>query len=147
MSPRNKNKLSKKISLKKYNNKINIKHNINKNNNLKLKLGHNKKLFVFRTSRFKRKTDRGNFDLKDAVQAVKAVKLDNKAVRAAAVQYNVPKSTLWRYVDIVSKKHEEISTVSDEQLLETIQHVGTYAACVTNQVSIKICVKNKKKLV
>lgn len=71
------------------------------------------------------------------------MKLDNKALRAAAVQYNVPKSTLWRYVDIVSKKYEEISTVPDEQLRETIQHVGTYAACATNQVSIKMSVKKK----
>ncbi|XP_011704527.1 PREDICTED: uncharacterized protein LOC105459883 [Wasmannia auropunctata] len=87
-----------------------------------------------KTSRYKRTSDRSKFNLEDAVQAIKAIKLGNKSVRAAAVQYNVPRSTLWRYVEQVSTEYEDISTVPDDKLQETVQRVGTYAACAVNQV-------------
>jgi len=95
-------------------------------------------LFVFRTSRYKRTSDRINFNLEDAVEAIKAVKLEKKSVRASAKQYNVPRSTLARYMDIVLSEYEDISTVPDDKLQETLQRVGTYAACTVNQVSIKL---------
>ncbi|KAJ8943837.1 hypothetical protein NQ318_020909 [Aromia moschata] len=60
--------------------------------------------------------------------------LENESVRAAAGRYNVPRSTLRRYIEKVSNKYSDLFTVSDENLQETIQQVGSYTACAVKQV-------------
>ncbi|XP_053681799.1 uncharacterized protein LOC128732552 [Sabethes cyaneus] len=86
------------------------------------------------TSRHKRTTDRGSVDLTTVVQAIRAIKSGQIRLRAGARFYHLPRTTLQRHMDNVALKYDDISNVSDEQLLETIKRVGTYAACAVKRV-------------
>lgn len=88
-----------------------------------------------RASRNKRTTGRANLDFANVVEAIKAVKLENRPVHAVARSYELPRMSLTRYVAKVSSQYEDISTVTDEELVETIKRSCSYAACAVKQAS------------
>lgn len=58
-----------------------------------------------RPSKYKRKTDRGieNKDVNDLINALKAVKIGQQAVRAAATAFKIPRTSLKRYITTFEK--------------------------------------------
>lgn len=78
------------------------------------------------TSRKPRKTDHGVNDLEALLNAVKAIKIDKKGLRATATAYKIPKSSLSRYIEKVDKEIPDIGAVDDEQLSTVLQDIASY---------------------
>ncbi|KAL1516835.1 hypothetical protein ABEB36_000682 [Hypothenemus hampei] len=78
-------------------------------------------------SRYVRKTDHGITNFNALVAAIKDVKLANKSIRSTAKSYNIPKSSLARYIQKASVEIEDISAVDDDELLKLVKRVASYA--------------------
>lgn len=77
-------------------------------------------------SGYQRKTDHGNVDEDALIAALKAVKLANQSIRASALAFQIPRSTLQRHIDRFDETENDIITMTDAQLLDFVQNRQTY---------------------
>lgn len=75
-----------------------------------------------------KKSDRGlnTKDVNDLVNALKAVKINNTAIRAAATAFNIPRTSLTRYVRTFEATGKNIIDMNDEQLKVFVTSLATY---------------------
>jgi len=78
-------------------------------------------------SRRVRKTNHGITDWNNLVATIKEIKVDHKSLRFTARAYNIPKSSLGRYVNKLNDANEDISTLDDDALLKLVKSVSSYA--------------------
>lgn len=75
---------------------------------------------------FKRTTDRANrkigvTDFDALLKAIKEIKIDNKSLRATCKAYNIPRTSMSRYVGKLDAKFPDISAVNDAALIKELR--------------------------
>lgn len=90
--------------------------------------------------RYVRKTERGITDWNKLVAAIKDIKIDNKGIRSTAKTYNIPKSSLARYIQKFNdtkkkwckKKKSSSSSPSEEDNDNEEEDVDFCIICMKN---------------
>lgn len=85
------------------------------------------------SSRYKRKSNRGlsRLDHDALVNALKAVKVGTQALRAAAKTFNIPRTSLQRYIKSFEATGKDMATMSNQEIKDFIGTLTTYG---TNQL-------------
>lgn len=78
--------------------------------------------------RYKRKTDRGVSDFDALLIAIKEIKLNKKSIRSTAMKYNIPKSSLARYIRKINAEIHDISLFDDDELMKVVRRAAAYNA-------------------
>lgn len=73
-----------------------------------------------------RKTDRGIKDTRVLLSAIKEVKLQNKKYCTVAKAYNIPKSSLHRYLKRLDKDVADISQIGDDAFLTILTRCSSF---------------------
>lgn len=71
--------------------------------------------------KYKRKTEDSPTDPYKVLEALKAVKIEKRSVKSVSNDHNIPRSSLSRYLTKINQAFLDISTVSDQQLLDCIK--------------------------
>lgn len=77
-------------------------------------------------SRRPRKTEHGISDFEALMKAIKQVKVDKKSKQSTAREYNIPRSSLVRYIAKLDATIPDITQVSDVELMKAIKAVASY---------------------
>ena len=75
---------------------------------------------------YKRKTDRGIKDFDKLEKAIKEIILEGKSIRSTANAYNIPFKSLARYIIKVRNKINDVSTVTENELVHAMRGVASY---------------------
>lgn len=74
---------------------------------------------------YKRKTEHGVSDYSVLLKAVKEIKNEKKSIRATSKTYNIPKTSLLRYVRKVNSKFDDISRVTDAVIMDQLRCISS----------------------
>lgn len=76
---------------------------------------------------WKRKTDHGVSDFDALMRAIKEIKVNNKPITTVARAYNIPKSSMFRYIQKLDAIVPDITELDDEELRSKIHEIASYA--------------------
>lgn len=79
------------------------------------------------TSRSPRKTTNGLIDHDVLLAAIKQIKIEKKSIRSAALDFNIPRPSLQRYVKKFDENCVNIDLFNDNQLLDLVKSIAGYA--------------------
>lgn len=71
--------------------------------------------------KYTRKTEDSPTDPNKVLVALKAVQIEKCSVKSVARDHNIPRSSLSRYLTKINQEFSDISTISDQQLLDCIK--------------------------
>lgn len=80
------------------------------------------------SSRYKRTSDRGvsNLDRDALIDALKAKQISNLPLRTVSKTYNIPRTSLRRYLASFEASGKDMAAMSDADLKDFVQSLATY---------------------
>lgn len=73
--------------------------------------------------KYTRNSEKSDLDPVSLLEAIKEIKNKKKSITYASGLYNIPKSSLFRYLGKINQEFPEFSNVSDQRLLEFIRSI------------------------
>lgn len=94
---------------------------------------------LIRMGNWKRKTDQGVSDFDALMRAIKEIKVNKKPITTVARAYNVPKSSMFRYIKKLDAIVPDIAELDDDELTSKIREIASYAVLSVMHCFMILC--------
>lgn len=83
---------------------------------------------------YQRKSNRASINFINLTKAIKAVEVGNIAVATAARIFEIPRTSLNRYIQKIEKENVDIVNIKDDKLSELLQRCVSYESLSTEKM-------------